>query len=339
MYDPSGQDSAPKVRIRLLGEALERRAEVTWITGGRWPRAKASLRWLLARGAGSVDAAYVELSTSAPTPVDLLVLTWLRLRGLPVGVYFRDAYQRFRDLFPTTRVRHRLADLIWFATLPLVRRLATVAFVPSSGLAEVLGIRRPVLLPPGTDPDLPDLGPGSAPVVGAIATLGTWGGTRLLIDAVSLVRREIPDVRLLIVASGSLAPPVPDWVTVTPGGRQDLAGLLGPVRAVVIPLPLTRYNDLAVPVRLMDLLALGKPIVSTRSRETARLLEGLDAAILVEDNPESVADVLTKLLRDTDLAGELARHARALAISPGWRWEDRARTVLERLLAEAPAAA
>ena len=332
MYDPTAQDSAPRVRIKLLGEALERRADVTWVVGGRRARATSALRWLRTRGAGSIDAAYVELSTSTVTPVDLLLLAWLRLRGRRVGIYFRDAYQRFRGLFPVRGLRQHVADLVWLATTPIVKRLATEAFVPSTGLAEVLGIGRPVLLPPACDPGLPNIGPGPSQIIAAIATLGPSGGTALLIGAVALVRRRIPDARLLIIGRGMLPPPVPEWVSLTTGSRDDLPRLLEPARAAVIPLPITSYTDLAVPVRLMDLLALGKPIVATRSRETARLLEGHDAALLVDDRPAAMAEELERLLDDPALAARLARNARGLATAPGWRWDDRAATLLERLV-------
>lgn len=332
MYDPTSQDSAPRVRIKLLGEALERLGDVTWIVGGRRARAASALRWLLTRDPRSIDAAYVELSTSAVTPIDLLLLGWLRLRGRRVGIYFRDAYQLFRALFPIHGLRQHVADLVWRVTTPLVKRLATDTFVPSSGLAEVLGIRRPILLPPACDPGLPNIGAGASPLVAAIATLGPSGGTALLIDAVALVRRRLPDVRLLIIGRGALPPPVPDWVSVTTGSREDLPRLLGPARAVVIPLPITPYTNLAVPVRLMDLLALGKPIVATRSRETARLLEGHDVARLVDDQPASMAEELEQLLGDPALAERLARNARALATAPGWRWDDRAATLLGSLV-------
>ncbi|HJW20919.1 MAG TPA: glycosyltransferase [Candidatus Limnocylindrales bacterium] len=316
----------------MLGEALERQADVTWIVGGRRARAVSALRWLLTCDPHAVDAAYVELSTSAVTPVDLLLLGWLRLRGRRVGIYFRDAYQLFRALFPIRGIRQHVADLVWRATTPLVKRLATDTFVPSTGLAEVLGIGRPILLPPACDPDLPNIGAGTSPLVAAIATLGPSGGTALLIDAVALVRRRVPDVRLLIIGRGVLPPPVPEWVSVTTGSRDDLPRLLGPARAVAIPLPITSYTNLAVPVRLMDLLALGKPIVATRSRETARLLEGHDAALLVDDRPAAMAEELERLLRDPALPERLASNARALATTPGWRWDDRAATVLGRLV-------
>ena len=83
MYDTSDLDSAPKVRITTMAAALGRRLPVEVITGDRGARAVAGIRWLLGGGWRRVDAAYIEASTSAATPIDLLLLSILRALGRP----------------------------------------------------------------------------------------------------------------------------------------------------------------------------------------------------------------------------------------------------------------
>lgn len=333
MYDPTSQDSAPKVRIRLIGDALARQADVQLLAGGRKARLFAGLRWLARPGMGSIDAVYVESSTSAATPFDLAFLFWARLRGRPVGVYFRDAYQRFRELYPVQRRRQVLADLLWRVSLPLLSRVADVQYCPSGGLARVLGLQDAILLPPGTDTRLPFLGPGEQRLVAAITTLDAAGGLRLLVDAVDLVRESRPDVRLMIIGGHGERPPgLPDWVEVVVSARDDLPRLLAPARVCVIPRPITPYTDLAVPVKLMDYLALGKPIVSTACAETRAAIADTGAALLTTDTSRALAAAIGQVLDDPALALALARRARSVAESDAWVWDARATRVIETLV-------
>lgn len=336
MYDPTGQDSAPKVRIHLIGEALKRQADVQVLAGGRRARVGAGVRWLIRNGMGSIDAVYVESSTSAATPFDLAFLLWARLRRRPVGLYFRDAYQRFRGLYPRQRRRQAIADLAWRIALPILRTVANVAYCPSIGLARVLNLRDPVLLPPGTDPTLPFLGAGDGLLVASIVTFGATGGLHLLVDAMVRVHDLRPGARLrLIGGHGDRPAALPDWVEVVAAGRDDLPRLLADARACVIPLPITAYTDLAVPVRLMDYLALGKPIVSTASAATVAVIGETGAALLVPDNADLLAVAIGRVLDEPALASDMAISARRLAESDDWTWGSRATRILDTLLPSA----
>jgi glycosyltransferase involved in cell wall biosynthesis len=328
MYDASVPASAPRVRIALLADALERRAVLVRADRGRWPRLVALPRvlWQLR----TVDAVYVESPTGASMPWDLLALAAARVMRRPVGIYFRDAYQLFRDIYPPGTLRQRLADRAWQVSIRFLRRLATVQFAPSAGLAAALRLRGAALLPPGTDPRQPDLGAGDAPLVAYVGALNPADGFDRLLDAMALVRAELPEARLLVV-SGSSRAGLPAWVDLVAGDRRDLPRLLAPARACAIPRPINRYTDLARPVKLADYLSLGKPVVATRAAETAALLEPSGAGLLVADDPAAIAAGLLSVLRDRALARRLSAKARALALAPGSSWDDRAAEIVERL--------
>lgn len=328
MYDASVPASAPRVRIRMLGAALERRVSLDQFAGGRWRRL-ARLPWLLWH-LGRYDAVYVESATAAAMPWDLLALAAARGRGRRVGVYFRDAYQLFRDLYPATGLRQRLSDAAWRVSVAYLRRIATVRFAPSAGLARALRLHDAVLLPPGTDAGAPDLGAGRAPLIGYVGALNAADGRDRLLEAMTLVRREMPEARLRVIGP-AVDRALPDWVERVDGTRDHLPDLLVDVRACVVPRPINAYSDLARPVKLADYLSLGKPVIATATSETSALLAPTDAAILTGDQPAEIAAGLLAVLRDDDLAARLAAAARSLAMSPGSTWDDRAALIVERL--------
>ena len=334
MYDLRGLDRAPEVRIAMMTDALSHRIHTERVVGGRLGRTVAAFRWLASGGARRVGAVYVEAPTSAAMPGDLVFLALMRLLRRPVGVYFRDAYQLFRDLHPRQHRRQLIVDLVWRLTTKLLRRIANVSYVPSAGLARVLGFRDAVLLPPGTDPSLPDLGVGEPDVVAAIVGVAPRTGYDSLVAAVGRVRATRPSVRLRIVARSvdrELAAALPDWVEVVSAGRDSLAQALRPARVCVLPLPMNAYTDLAVAVRLLDLLAFGKPIVATDTAETRALIEASGAGTVTPDTAAGLAGGILPILADNALARQFAESARRYACSPEATWDARARTVLATL--------
>jgi glycosyltransferase involved in cell wall biosynthesis len=331
MYDPAGQDSAPKVRIRLLGEALARQAEVERLAGGRLARVGLCARWLLGGGLGRVDAVYVESSTSTATPVDLAFLAWARFRGRPVGVYFRDAYQLHRDLYPRTRRRQLLADLVWRFTAPVLAALSSACFAPSISLAEVLRLHDVVLLPPGTDSTLRRSTLTSSPVVAYVGNAVPQVGFDLLVAAMELVRQTVAAAVLRVVARPP-ARALPDWIDIRPGSRAEALVAIDRARVTVLPLPINRYTDMTVAVKIADYLSLGRPIVATRAHETAAFLEGTGAAVLVGDTAEELAEGLVRVLTEPGLAERMASAAGELADRPDITWDGRAATILKALL-------
>jgi glycosyltransferase involved in cell wall biosynthesis len=192
-----------------------------------------------------------------------------------------------------------------------------------------------VLLPPGTDPSQPYLGDGEDDVVGAIVQLGPTSGFELLFAAMEIVRRSRPAARLVVV-SRSVDPAqsaaLPSWVSIVASGRSSLAEALAPARVCVLPLPVNRYTDFAVAVRLYDLAAFGKPIVATATGESRRFLVASGAGLSTAENPEAMAEAIGRLLSDAAVAEACSRRARDYATDPANTWDARARTVRARLL-------
>jgi glycosyltransferase involved in cell wall biosynthesis len=335
MYALNGQpNKAPTVRITLMTAALSHQIHTERITGGRFGRFASALRWLAGGGAGRVGAVYVESATTSAMPTDLLFLAWMRLRGKPVGVYFRDGYQLYRDAYPRTRRTQVLADWLWRLTTPILARVATHRFAPSAGLARALRLRGAVSLPPGTQPDDPDLGAGADPLVAYVGNYGWADGFETLLAAMAIVVRTCPEARLRVVGpamSDAESAALAAYVEIRQAGRDGVTEALRDARVCVIPRPITAYTNLAMPIKLWDYLSLGKPVVSTATTETERVLVSSGAGVATPATPEGLAAGLLPILRDRALAERLAEAASRFARASGSTWDDRAKTVLDTL--------
>jgi len=323
MYPLDRVDSGPTVRISNMRAALAAIADLDVISGYRARRSAA-----LARYAGSgrlrhLDGIYVESSSALPSPADLAFLGLARSLGIGVLTFVRDAYQLFPEYAATTTKRRIAQRLFRPAMRGLMAVSSRVAF-PSAGLAEALGAgRKTVLLPPGAPApvDIPRTADANQLLyVGALGS-ETLGG-QLLLAAVSLLRTRGDEPELICVTRSGEEPsgPHPDWLHLERASAAGIHALLPPVVACIIPRRRSPYNDLAIPVKLMEYLSYGRPLVVTDCVEQARIVESSGAGLVVEDSVEAMADGIGRLLRAApSYLDELSAAARAAAEANSWR--------------------
>jgi glycosyltransferase involved in cell wall biosynthesis len=331
--DAGRAESGPTVRIANMRAALEQLVALDVVSGRRGMRATALGRYAASGRLRGLAGIYVESSTALPGPADIAFLRAARRRGVPVLTYIRDAYQLFPEYWSSSTPRARLGRRLF---LPALRRLAgassRLAF-PSQGLADALSLGgEAILLPPGAPEPVkferrPDA--GSLLVVGSLrhAVLGA----DLLLDAVRLARDAGHAVELIAVCRpGDEPPSAPPWVRIVRASGPGIHELLPEVLATVIPRRRSTYNDFAVPVKLMEYLAYGRPLLVTDCTETARIVRTAGCGLVVADTPTALAGGLTELVgasADEVDRWSAAAHEAARANS----WHARAEQVVAAL--------
>ena len=164
--------------------------------------------------------------------------------------------------------------------------------------------------------------PDGAPTVVLASRMLRAKGADTLVEAMPLVREQIPDARAVLVgaADGGNPDAIPEaelqaW-DARPGVewwgfRDEMESVLAQAHVVCLP---SRYGE-GVPRVLIEGAALGRPLVSTdrpgcreivRDGETGRLVPPAD--------PQALAAALIELLGDAELRRRLGTGARALAV-------------------------
>lgn len=314
----------PIVRITNLRDELSKRVDLDLISGYRGERRRQLTRYAFTGRQRGLAGVYVESSTFLPAEADLAFLALAKGLGIPVLTYVRDAYQLFPEYYPITSLRRRIAAL---AFRPAIRALSmvssTVAF-PSRGLAQVvLGTADgAVIIPPGAPPPITvPRRPGARRLlfVGN-GTLEAQGAGRL-IRAVGIARERGVDVELTIVSRPGEAPPSPHpaWLRAVQAEGPSITALLADVVACVIPRPRSQYNDLAVPVKLFDYLAMGRPLLVTDCTEQAAIVAESGAGLIVRDDEHSLADGVARILAaDAEQLDGWSERARRAALEHAW---------------------
>lgn len=313
----------PTVRISHLRDELARIVDLDVVAGYRGPRRRALARYALSGRLRGLDGVYVESSSFLPAEADLAFLGLARSLGVPVVTYIRDAYQLFDDYGTPASIRGRLGRILFRPMIAALRRVSSRLAFPTIGLAEaVLGRGHDaVLLPPGSPPPVESpRRPGADRLlfVGD-ARLPAQGGDRL-VAAVERARANGVAVELEVVCRPGQEPtePHPDWLRVRRAEGTAIHALLPEVMAAVIPRPRGPYNDLALPIKLFDYLAYGRPLLVTDCLEQARVVRDADAGIVTDDSVDAMADSISRLAGSGDQLDTWSRNAHGAARSAAW---------------------
>ena len=138
-----------------------------------------------------------------------------------------------------------------------------------------------------------------------------------------MVRESLPGVLLLlwlVATSKESAAYLDDlrmqvagepWIEIAEAPYERLGEELQRATVLAIAHPANDYMDVALPVKLFDSMAVGRPLVVTPRNETRAIVDRYGFGIVTQgDRPEDIADGIMSLLGDEARAramGELAR--------------------------------
>jgi glycosyltransferase involved in cell wall biosynthesis len=329
-------------RITQVRDALARQVNLDVVSGTRGRRSWALARYLAGGRLRRLEGIYVETSTSLPGPIDLAFLAIARARGVPVVTYLRDAQQLFAEYYRASSPKRWLSRALFLpAARALIRVSSRMAF-PSRGLARaVLGDERAadeaILLPPGARiADAPAVDPSARRLLFVGALRYPAHGGDILLEAVRLVRERGHDVRLVAVSRPGEEPggTQPEWLELERAEGAEIDRLLPGVLASITPRRRTPYNDLAVPIKVLDYLGYARPLIVTDTTETAAIVRAAGCGIVVPDSAEGLSDGITEVVtadpQQIRQWGAAARRAAADNL-----WDARARRIGELLELEA----
>ncbi len=322
-------------RITHLRSALSELAELEVIAGHRAERRVPLVRFAWSGRLRGLDGIYVENSSTLPSETDIAFLALARALGIPVLTYVRDAQYLFDEYYVATTLKRRAAKALFLPAIRLLRRVSSRTAYPSRGLAAAVhdSLPEPLLLPPGSP------APVMVPRNDDAGTLLFVGGMRyaahglnLLIGSVERVRAAGHHLSVIVVSRPGEEPPEPRpaWMRVVHASGAGIHALLPEVIATIQPRLRSPYNDLAVPIKVMEYLSYGRPLVVTDCLEQARVVREADAGIVVQDTVDEMAAGLERLLRAD--AAELDRWSmNAVAAAERSSWTQRATQVVALL--------
>ena len=258
--------------------------------------------------------------------------------GLPVVYEVRGFWEDAAVDHGTTRegaLRYRASR---FAETLALRRADAVTAI-CQGLADEIAARgvpreRITLIPnavdaqrfayaPAAQPQARhELGLGDGPVVGFLGSFYAYEGLALLLEAMPQVLRALPPARVLLVGEGeedarlrrlAAALGLDDAVVFT--GRvpnERIEALYDAVDVVAFPRMPMRLTELVTPLKPLEAMARGKPVVASDVGGHRELVEHERTGLLFRaGDRDALAATLIRLLGDAGLAHRLRVEGRA----------------------------
>ena len=161
--------------------------------------------------------------------------------------------------------------------------------------------------------------PFGSTVVGTTGRIKEQKGQKYLIEAVSILSREYPSIRLLIIGDGPLMEEMKQYAdllnvngnVIFLGTRRDVPDLLSAIDIFVLP---SVWEGLGI--ALLEAMAAGKPVIASSIGPFREIIDTKDVGLLVPiGDSRKLATSIEELLKNYTVMEKMGRAARERAIS------------------------
>lgn len=341
-YQLSGVSSGSQVRpIRILEAFLDLGYHVT-VVSGSVPERKELIRNLRIQP-GDFDLCYSEPSTYPVHPIwDYLFYIRIKQAGIPLGIYYRDAYWKIvPEWIPQGMTKKIILQLRYRIDLRLFNLVANVIYFPSQSLAELFRFPCKEILPPGAKKmfvESPLEKKSDTPNIIYVGNILPRYGLDLLFDMM-VELNQLRNANLILICPAKNISNNPStfsrhigkrWLKIYHISGKELNNYYQNAAIGIIPRPINKYNNLAMPVKLFEYLSFGIPIVATNCKEMGNFIKYNRCGLAVQDNSTDLANAINYLVGDPEVYRRYASAARDTIIN-GNLWTDRAEKVVDTL--------
>jgi glycosyltransferase involved in cell wall biosynthesis len=262
-----------------------------------------------------------------------------RRRGLPslleVNAPLIDEQRAHRDLHHVAIAEARLVAAVEAASAVAAVSDPVASWVRQRAAGAVTsvvpnGVNTDRFHPSATRPTRPF-------TVGFVGTLKPWHGVETLVEAVALLRRDLPEARLLLVGDGPRREHLEDLAAdrgvplVTTGAvaPAEVPRHLLAMDVACAPYPAGDQAAYFSPLKVLEYLAAGVPVVASDTGQVPQLLDRGRCGVLVEPGEAAaLADALLTLGSDPERRRRLAAAGRSKVLVVH-RWTHVAATSLD----------
>ncbi len=230
-----------------------------------------------------------------------------------------------------------MASHVIVVSTTLARLMQAAGVAPGKIVVMANGISPADFQPRSADPDLQkQLGIAGAVVIGFIGWFRKWHGLELLVDAFHRSGLAASGVKVLLIGDGPAMPDLRQFVE-----EHNLGGSViftGPLRHADVPRYLNvidiavqpAANEYCCPMKILEYMALGKPIVAPRQDNITEIVrEREEGTFFAPGDANGLARAITELAVDESRRARMGANARAAIVKRGYLWSVNAQRVLD----------
>ncbi len=282
----------------------------------------------------NIDYCYIEPSTYPCHPLDYLMFMYVRSLKVPVGLFYRDMYFKFPELFKKQGIKKIELLIRYWIDWTIYKFISKTIFFPSDSMAEYFNFDNKVALPPAGD-DMQLIREHLKYSLIYVGGLSKEFGTEILLEAMDILNKK-KKIKLVIICreyDNQLFDKYKnsDWLEIKHLSNHELQQEYMNADVAIIPRPITEYNNFAIPIKLFEYLSYHMPIVTTNCFETAKFVRENQIGIVVDDDSQVMADAIIQLFESPDEIEKYAKKTKEVLLNENL-WEHRVDKIEEHLL-------
>jgi glycosyltransferase involved in cell wall biosynthesis len=289
---------------------------------------------------GLPDFCYVE-PPSGPffNLCDHLLLIWLKLKGVPIGLFYRDAYWKFADWWQVKGLKRFFIVKMQQFDLFIIKRTCKVVFFPTKSMADLFVFKEPSkgILPPAGDNMIlmPHENTNNVVYVGGVSHRY---GTDILLEAFEILNEQLHiKINLKLVCREAATSVLFEgyrnrhWLEIINASGEALKSIYNSSDIAVFSGRRDVYMDFSMPVKLFEYMSYGLPVVTTNCVEAASFVKNNGIGLVAKDNAQSLAENIARLYKEPELKQKI--HEQCIkTLLEGNLWQHRAKQAANEIM-------
>lgn len=244
--------------------------------------------------------------------IDHDVFKTLKRLHVPIGVFYRDVYWKFDELYKLKGMKKTIMKTIYKMEEKFYKKYVHTLFLPSDAMGKFVNIdTAKMALPPGgrftdiTTNDQNIQSPFKGIYVGGINSEDY--GLPTLVEAYAILNKTQTNGELVIACREEEYTQLSKeekeklnkaYIELKHVSGTELQALYEQVDFAFIPRKRSTYNDFAVPIKLVEYLTAGLPIVATNCSAQEDFIQSGPYGVITEDSADGLVEGMQAIQPD-----------------------------------------
>ncbi|MCH5586721.1 glycosyltransferase [Shimazuella sp. AN120528] len=241
--------------------------------------------------------------------IDKKVFQYLKQHQIPTGIFYRDVYWKFDELYPLKGLKKRLMQWLYRREEKFYEKYADAIFLPSLEMGKYVDINRTkVALPPGGKEVAFQKTNREGNRVRAIyvgAVKHADNGLPLLLETLERIQKENLPLSLTVVCREAEYQGLSDeqkekmkqlQVDIRHISGAELDALYMEIDFAYLPRTKSTYNDFSVPVKLVEYLSNYLPVLASDCTAQQRFVESGPYGVVAGATTDAMVAATKKMM-------------------------------------------